>query len=90
MSHRTEQVSNVIQKKAPTELTFDKISSNLILRNAEQRILPRKNNTKENFFRFGRFGLKKGIDVTYCGLESGTVFEGATGVCERICRFHSK
>ena len=39
---------------------------------------------------FFRFGLKKGIDVAYCGLESGTVFEGATGVCERICRFHSK
>ena len=45
---------------------------------------------KRTFFPFRRFGLKKGIDVAYCGLESGTVFEGATGVCERICRFHSK
>ena len=45
---------------------------------------------KRIFFRFGRFALKKGIDVAYCGLESGTVFEGATGVCERICRFHCK
>ena len=45
---------------------------------------------KRIFFRFGRFGLKKGIDVAYCGLESGTVFEAVTGVCERICRFHSK
>ena len=88
MPHRTEQVSNY--QKSPTDLKFDKISLNLILRNAEQRILPHKNNTKENFFLFGRFGLKKDIDVAYCGLESGTVFEGATGVCERICRFHSK
>ena len=39
---------------------------------------------------FFRFGLKKSIDVTYCGLESGTVFEGVTGVWGRICRFHSK
>ena len=53
-------------------------------------VLPCKNSTKENFFRFGRFGLKKSIDVTYCGLESGTVFERVTGVCGRICRFHSK
>ena len=36
------------------------------------------------------FGLKKSIDVAYCGLESGTVFEGVTGVWGRICRFHSK
>ena len=45
---------------------------------------------KRIFFRFGRLGLKKSIDVTYCGLESGTVFERVTGVCGRICRFHSK
>ena len=45
---------------------------------------------KRIFFRFGRFGLKKSIDVTYCGLESGTVSERVTGVCGRICRFHSK
>ena len=45
---------------------------------------------KRIFFRFGRFGLKKSIDVAYCGLESGTVFEGVTGVCGRICVFHSK
>ena len=43
---------------------------------------------KRIFFRFGRFGLKKSIDVAFCGLESGTVFEGVTGVFGRIC--HSK
>ena len=30
---------------------------------------------KRIFFRFGRFGLKKSVDVAYCGLESGTVSE---------------
>ena len=49
MSHRTEQVSNIIPEK-PDSVKIDKISLNLILRNAEQRILPRKNNTEENFF----------------------------------------
>ena len=37
-----------------------------------------------------RFGLKTGIDFAHFGLESGMVFEGATGVCERIYRFNSK
>jgi len=36
------------------------------------------------------FGLKKGTDFAHFGLESGMGFEGATGVCERICRFNSK
>ena len=35
-------------------------------------------------------GLKTGIDFVYFGLESGMVFEGATGVYERICRFSSR
>ena len=35
-------------------------------------------------------GLKTGIDFAYFGLESGMVFEGATGVYERICRFSSR
>ena len=34
--------------------------------------------------------LKTGIDFAYFGLESGMVFEGATGVYERICRFSSR
>ena len=37
-----------------------------------------------------RFGLKTGIDFAHFGLESGMVFEGATGVYERIYRFNSK
>ena len=37
------------------------------------------------FFR--RFGLKTGIDFAHFGLESGIVYEGRTGVHERICRF---
>ena len=89
MSHRTEQVSNIIPEK-PDSVKIRQNQFKFNFANAEQRILPHKNNTKENFFLFGRFGLKKDIDVAYCGLESGTVFEGATGVCERICRFHSK
>ena len=37
-----------------------------------------------------RFGLKTGIDFAHFGLESGMVFEGTTGVYERIYRFNSK
>jgi len=36
------------------------------------------------------FGLKTGIDLAHLCLESGMVFEGTTGLCERICRFNSK
>ena len=35
----------------------------------------------------GLFGLKTGIHFAYFGLESGMVFEGTTGVYERIYRF---
>ena len=38
----------------------------------------------------GRFGLKTGIHFVYFGLESGMVFEGTTGVYERIYRFNFK
>ena len=37
-----------------------------------------------------RFGLKTGIHFAHFGLESGMVFEGTTGVYERIYRFSSK
>ena len=37
-----------------------------------------------------RFGLKTGTDFDHFDLESGMVFEGTTGVYERICRFNSK
>ena len=37
-----------------------------------------------------RFGLKMGIRFAYFGLGSGMVFQGTTGVCERIYRFNSK
>ena len=37
-----------------------------------------------------RFGLKTGIDFAHFDLESGMVFEGNTGVYERIYRFNSK
>ena len=32
-----------------------------------------------------RFGLKTGIEFAHFGLESDMVFEGTTGVYERIC-----
>ena len=35
------------------------------------------------------FGLKTGTDYAHFGLESGMVFEGTTGVYERIYRFNS-
>ena len=38
----------------------------------------------------GLFGLKTGIHFAHFGLESGMVFEGTTGVYERIYRFNSK
>ena len=38
----------------------------------------------------GLFGLKTGIDFANFGLESGMVFDGTTGVYERINRFNSK
>ena len=36
------------------------------------------------------FGLKTGIDFARFGLESGMVFDGPTGVYERIWSFNSK
>ena len=36
---------------------------------------------------FAPFGLKTGTDFFQFGLESGMVFEGSTGVCERIYLF---
>ena len=36
-----------------------------------------------------RFGLKTGVDFAHFGLESGMVFEGTTGVYERIYCFSS-
>ena len=38
----------------------------------------------------GRFGLKTGMRFAHLGLESVLVFEGTTGVYERIYRFNSK
>ena len=37
-----------------------------------------------------RFSLKTGIHFAHFGLESGIVFEGTTGVYERIYHFNSK
>ena len=39
---------------------------------------------------FAPFGLKTGIDFVHFGPQSSMVFEGTTGVYERICRFNSK
>ena len=36
-----------------------------------------------------RFGMKRGMDFAYFGLELGIVFEETKGVYERICRFNS-
>ena len=41
-------------------------------------------------YAFAPFGLKTGIDFAHFDLESGMVFEGTTGVYERICCFNSK
>ena len=38
----------------------------------------------------GLFGLKTGIHFAHFGPESGKIFEGTTGVYERICRFNCK
>ena len=37
-----------------------------------------------------RFGLKTGLHLAYFGLESGMIFDGTSGVYERIYRFNSK
>ena len=37
-----------------------------------------------------RLGLKTSIDFAHFGLESDMVFEGTTGVYERISRFNSE
>ena len=37
-----------------------------------------------------RFGLKTGKNFGHFGLELGMVFEGTTGVYERLYRFNSK
>ena len=37
-----------------------------------------------------RFDLKTGIHFAHFGLESGMIFEGTTGLYERIYRFNSK
>ena len=37
-----------------------------------------------------RFGLKTGIDFAHFGLELGMVFEGTTGVYERMYGFNCK
>ena len=39
---------------------------------------------------WGRFALKTGLDFAYFGLESVMVFQGTTGVYERIYHFSSK
>ena len=39
---------------------------------------------------FASFGLKTGIDFAHFGPDSGMVFEGTTGVYERIYRFNSE
>ena len=36
------------------------------------------------------FGLKMSIHFAHFGLQSGTVFEGTTGLYERLYRFNSK
>ena len=37
-----------------------------------------------------RFGLKMGIHFAHFGLESSMVFEGTTGLYERLYHFNSK
>ena len=39
---------------------------------------------------FASFGLKTGIDFAHFGPDLGMVFEGTTGVYERIYLFNSK
>ena len=62
-------------------------------------VLPREGTPLYKLYRYvpphrvgflRRFGLKTGIHFAHFGLESGMVFEGTTGVYERIYRFNSK
>ena len=45
---------------------------------------------RTKYIYFSRFGLKTGLHFAHFGLESGIVFDGITGVYERICYFSSK
>ena len=45
--------------------------------------------SSELFFKQTMQDLKAGIHVAHFGLETGMVFEGTTGVYERIHRFNS-
>ena len=44
----------------------------------------------EGYIFVSRFGLKTGLHFAHLGLESGIVFDGTTGVYERICYFSFK
>ena len=45
--------------------------------------------SRRKYLFFSRFGLKTGLHFAHFGLESGIVFDGITGVYERICYFSS-
>ena len=52
---------------------------------------PNRYVTPQRVWFLGLVGMKTGnIHFAQIGLESGVVFEGTAGVCERIYRFNSK
>ena len=44
----------------------------------------------KDIYIFSRFGLKTGLHFAHFGVESAIVFDGITGVYERICYFSSE
>ena len=73
---------------SPLSLTFSQPRNHLrvsrILLDGFPYLLPHR----VGFLR--RFGMETGIHFTHFGLESGMVFEGTTGVYERIYCFNSR
>ena len=75
----------LITLRVNRDLVYSQLSS-------RRRPLERALNTRPGggFPCISDFGLKTSFHFPHFGLESGMVFEGTTGVYERIYRFYSK
>ena len=79
---------HINQKSATRKLNVGSDYS-IVSRNSYSRMCPPPPPLPKSMV-LRRFGLKTGIDFLHFSLESGMLFEGTTGVYERICRFNSK